>query len=251
MSCILNSTHYIASDYKYGTTAVTKNIIITMSSPSSLLLLFKSLCRSNRGILAQKLGLFDAMAAKHGPDEARRLYAETCPVVLASIGQHVRHSLDHVENAVNAASDADAVGVGDDSSYVVDIHYDLRKRGDVDERDIDAATERIRRIDAAFEKMEMGMQATGNEDSMMILDRKNVNACFMLSGDDDCEFQLPSSVARELGFAAHHAIHHMALIRVMATCDNGIIGLSPQDLPGDFGRAPSTLNFDHSQQQQQ
>jgi hypothetical protein len=65
-----------------------------------------------------------------------------------------------------------------------------------------------------------------------------VQAHFMLSGDGN-EFALPSTIQRELGFCAHHAIHHMAMIRLIA---ENHIGL--KDLPADFGRAPSTVHHD-------
>ena len=64
----------------------------------------------------------------------------------------------------------------------------------------------------------------------------------MLSGDAE-EFQLPSTIERELGFVAHHAIHHMALVKIIAI---HTVGLSPTELPPDFGRAPSTLVHDQT-----
>ena len=66
----------------------------------------------------------------------------------------------------------------------------------------------------------------------------------MLSGDSNEEFVLPSTRSRELVFAAHHAIHHMAIIRIIALGTVG--GLSIDDLPVDFGRAPSTVQYETS-----
>ena len=71
---------------------------------------------------------------------------------------------------------------------------------------------------------------------------KKVDACFMLSGDSAEEFAIPSLLGRELAFAAHHAIHHLALIKIIALGEVG--GLQDTDLPLDFGRAPSTVNHD-------
>lgn len=212
--------------------------------------LFTLLCRANRGILQQKLGLFEAISAKYGPAKTKVLYQQQCPIVKASIGQHVRHSLDHIERAANAASDAVSSSLdsmaSDDNPDWYEIHYDLRKRGDIDEHDIEAATNRIKRVDAVFDHIQ-DYNSSSSSDKVV---NHPVQACFMLSGDSNEEFMLPSTVARELGFAAHHAIHHMALIRVMATTAGGLIELDDSDLPVDFGRAPSTLNFDNSQQQQ-
>jgi hypothetical protein len=65
----------------------------------------------------------------------------------------------------------------------------------------------------------------------------------MLSGDP-MEFQLPSTVERELGFAAHHAIHHLAIVKVIT---QETLQLPQELLPKDFGKAPSTINFESGQ----
>jgi predicted Fe-Mo cluster-binding NifX family protein len=44
-----------------------------------------------------------------------------------------------------------------------------------------------------------------------------------------------------MGFAAHHAIHHMAMVKIIAT---QTVGLSKEELSPDFGRAPSTIVYD-------
>jgi len=190
--------------------------------------------------LRQKLDLFDAMTAKHGMERTRELYREVCPIVGATIGQHVRHSNDHVERAVDAAA---AASLERSSSLALrEIHYDVRERGGADETDIDAATERIRAVDSRLEEL---LKA----DLSFPVEYQDVQACFMLSGSDGTEYRLPSTVGRELGFAAHHAIHHMAMIRVMVT-QNPDVGLSNDDggggggLPRDFGRAPSTVHYE-------
>ena len=67
----------------------------------------------------------------------------------------------------------------------------------------------------------------------------SVDACFMLSGDDESEYSLPSTIAREIGFAAHHAIHHMAMVRIIAE-----INFVDLPLPQGLWKAPSTLNFE-------
>jgi hypothetical protein len=183
--------------------------------------MLSSLCRSNLGILRQKIGLIEALVTKFGAEEAKTIFKATCPIVQASIGQHVRHSMDHLERAAYAASYAEES----------EIHYDLRVRGVVDEHDMDAATSRILRIEAQIEGL------TSNPSYISVMSHP-IKACFMLSGDSEFEYMLPSTVARELGFAAHHAIHHLALVRIIAI---NTVGLSASDLPQDFGRAPSTV----------
>jgi len=44
---------------------------------------------------------------------------------------------------------------------------------------------------------------------------------------------------RELGFTAHHAIHHNKIIKAMARA--GQTGLSLDDLPEDFNKSPKRL----------
>jgi hypothetical protein len=50
-------------------------------------------------------------------------------------------------------------------------------------------------------------------------------------------------VERELGFAVHHAIHHLAMVKIIA---QNTLQLSTKDLPIDFGKAPSTVVFESS-----
>mmetsp|Transcript_2850 Transcript_2850/g.3269 ORF Transcript_2850/g.3269 Transcript_2850/m.3269 type:complete len:94 (+) Transcript_2850:1-282(+) len=68
-----------------------------------------------------------------------------------------------------------------------------------------------------------------------------INASFMLSSDNGEEFNLQSSIGRELGFVAHHAIHHLAMVRIIAI---NTLGLDENELPPNFGKAPSTVNFE-------
>ena len=172
------------------------------SSSGSALSLLTSLCRSNQGILQQKLILIDLLKQKHGDDNAKTVYKDICPTVKASIGQHVRHSMDHLERAtMNAATACSGGGgIGGGAEIVDEIHYDLRRRGGVDEHDIDAAANRIHRVYNAVDELLLHH----SEEGAYNLVNSKVNACFMLSGDSDAEFVIPSTAARELGFAAHH-----------------------------------------------
>lgn len=73
-----------------------------------------------------------------------------------------------------------------------------------------------------------------------------ITSYFNLSADLD-EMGLPSTIGRELGFVAHHAIHHMAMVKIIAV---KTLGIEESELPHGFGRAPSTMIFDeqHSHQ---
>jgi hypothetical protein len=192
--------------------------------------LLTALCRSNQGILRQKLSLMEVVLKQYGTDQAHALFRLTCPIVRASVGQHYRHSLDHLECAIGAATAA-----ATQNADHRDIHYDLRQRGQADEHDWDAALQRIHRVSDAFENLAVSKD-------LVMMDYK-VGACFMLSGDSREEYNLPSTIARELGFAAHHAIHHMAMVRIIAI---HTWGLQDSDVPSDFGRAPSTIHSERA-----
>jgi hypothetical protein len=186
-----------------------------MSPPATM----QALCRANLGILRQKLHLMDVMRTRFGQEQATSLYAQVCPVVQASIGQHVRHSMDHLELAVRIAN----------TTGENELHYDLRKRGGDDENDLVGAEKRILGVVNVLQNL---------EDQEVV--SRPIQAYFMLSGDPQ-EFQLPTTIEREMGFAVHHAIHHMAMVKIIAT---QTVGLSKEELSPDFGRAPSTIVYD-------
>ena len=163
--------------------------------------ILKPLIRSNVAILTQKIALLDLLVARHGISEASDKFARVCPLVGASIGQHYRHSMDHVELAALIASSAAANSDG--ASSVGELHYDLRVRGGTLEKDLHMSRQRIVDVVDVFQSLR-----TENENAVA---KTPVAAYFNLSSDDDSEIGLPSTVGRELGFAAHHAIHHMAM----------------------------------------
>ena len=63
-----------------------------------------------------------------------------------------------------------------------------------------------------------------------------VRICAMVCGEGT-EAEIDSTLLRELWFATHHAIHHNALLKPIASACG-------MDLPAEFGRAPSTVNHD-------
>ncbi len=189
---------------------------------SPLIATIPTLCRANIGILNQKLLLMDVMRTTFGASKSRELFQRVCPIVKATIGQHFRHSMDHIELAAHAAT-----------SDFNEIHYDLRRRGGLDEHDMDHAQ---LRIEQAAETLTQLAQSCGDSSQA-------VQVCFMLSGDPQ-EFLLPSTIARELGFSAHHGIHHMAMVKIIAL---ETIGIPVDALSPDFGKAPSTIVFHNGQ----
>jgi hypothetical protein len=197
------------------------------------------LIRSNIAILTQKIALLDLLVARHGAATAASQFSTPCPIVGASVGQHYRHSMDHVELAALVADSTDKDD-GDDrrARAVEELHYDLRVRGGTLEVDMEISRKRMVDVSAVFHSIAFRSERQAVFEC--ITDRP-IAAYFNLSSDANDEIRLLSTVGRELGFAAHHAIHHMAMVKIIAV---KTLGLNECDLPHGFGRAPSTLLFD-------
>lgn len=191
--------------------------------------ILQPLIRSNIALLNQKIALLDLLVGRYGASLAAIQFTKVCPLVGASIGQHYRHSMDHIELAALLASSSASHSV---SSQVREIHYDLRVRGGTLEKDLGMSRQRMVDVVDVFKSLQ-----TGNESVMAT----PLVAHFNLSADSDAEIALPSTIGRELGFAAHHAIHHLAMVKIIAV---KTLCLDECDLPLGFGRAPSTLLFD-------
>ncbi len=199
-----------------------------------------SLIRSNQGILEQKLSLIKHLQAKHGLKKTGELFTKSCPIAGATIGAHYRHSMDHMELATLVASASGMQYLADvdmektsTPQDIVTLNYDLRVRGGTLERDVNEAT---KRIDSLWQILEE-MKAIENEN----IPDNEVNASFMLSSSSGTEFKLKSTIGRELGFAAHHAIHHLAMVKIIAT---QTLGMGEDEFHPDFGKAPSTIQFE-------
>lgn len=136
-------------------------------------------------------------------------YADPRPAFMhASVGQHVRHTLDHFSKLI------DGVGVG-----LID--YDARVRGTTEETDRAAARALIAGLRAELVSMDESL-----------LD-KSVQVRAKMTADADPVTE-PSSVGRELVFLVSHTVHHHALIRTMVEPEG-------RALPDGFGYAPSTI----------
>lgn len=141
------------------------------------------------------------------------VYSKPCAEFFGgTIGQHVRHAMDHF-----------AAPVHEGSAGVID--YDHRERGTTVETDPRAAAAELRSLRRQFEQLDERAAA------------RAVRVRVMLSGDGR-EVELVSTLARELAFAAHHAVHHHAMIAAIAQRH----GVTP---PAEFGKAPSTINHEH------
>ncbi len=126
----------------------------------------------------------------------------------STVGQHVRHALDHFEAA--------CAGLADEV-----IVYDRRERGTAVETSRGAALEMIDRLSS-----QIGSVCPTSAS-------RSVRVEVMLSAGGD-EAVLESTLARELAFAAHHAVHHHAMMASLGV----EMGVTP---PSGFGKAPATL----------
>ena len=136
-------------------------------------------------------------------------YAGLMPVLSNnSIGQHLRHVIEMYECLIE----------GYDSGL---INYEKRKRQQLIENSTEAAIMSIKSIVEALSQL---------EDKLLELE-----LCFDVSNDET--IRLSTNYHRELAYNIEHTIHHMALIRI------GLKEIGFQNIPTNFGIAPSTVKF--------
>jgi hypothetical protein len=139
-------------------------------------------------------------------------YTTPCAIMYdATIGQHVRHALDHFIAALAALDGAT-------------IDYDHRARDTAIERD---PAEAVRAIDGVLTALRTAPPAAA--------DRPVAVRVMLTAQGEECE--LASTLGREIAFAAHHAVHHNAMMSTIALS----IGVA---VPPGFGKAPSTLDHE-------
>jgi hypothetical protein len=137
-------------------------------------------------------------------------YTRKIPIAFdASIGGHYRHCLDHFRALLTGA----AAG---------DLNYDQRERGTLIETDRFAALNATRALREGFEKLTPDCVLRP-----LVVTSQTSQAT---SDSQECS----STVGREIMYSVAHAVHHYALIGIMAR----LMGLT---LPEGFGVAPSTL----------
>lgn len=137
---------------------------------------------------------------------------ESKTIAGGTLGKHVRHVVDHFAAAVGAYERGEI------------IDYDHR------ERNVPMETDRRAALDA-INDVRMQIACLGPRQLS-----EPVQVRVMLTGDG-ADADLSSTLARELFFATHHAIHHHAMMKAIA-CEFGF------DAACEFGKAPSTLNYE-------
>lgn len=197
----------------------------------------KALSRANSDLLSHQIELLDTLLEHKHAGGANKVFTTKCPIADTTVGQQVRHSLDHLERVA-----LDGLRIVRDNETPADLHYDVRDR-EVCERDVFEARERASFIRDILDGVSTTCERMG-EGKCSLDGKKKLEVYFTLplDGREDTEFPLSSTLERELGFACHHAIHHNNIIRIIAAV--GKTGLSTDDLPAGFGRTPSALILD-------
>ena len=154
--------------------------------------------------LSRLLAELERLLIEVDPDTYRARFA---PGVSGSIGEHVRHCLDHVTALLSA-------------SQAATLSYDRRQRGTAVESEPLAAMRQIAEC----------RRVLGSWCGRSLDDPIRVSSLVSTSGDAVIGW---STLGRELAFVLSHTIHHQALIALLLA----IRGL---DVPDRFGYAPST-----------
>lgn len=127
------------------------------------------------------------------------------PAFQSSIGAHYRHIIEHYQ-CFFSQFDANKV-----------INYDARQRNIQIETDIEFALQQLRLIRSRL----VGFSCD---------DKREV-----LVSDDHCDYQMRSSLSRELMFLIGHSEHHSAMIAAM-------LRISGCGVDDQFGVANATIN---------
>ncbi|WP_048692103.1 DinB family protein [Catenovulum maritimum] len=132
----------------------------------------------------------------------------------SSIGAHTRHIIDHFR-VIKSALDSD--------SLIVD--YEDRDRGNSIETDKDSALKALEFLSSWLNELKIEKL---NQECVVRAEVSNADSCIT-----NCR----STIAREIMFAASHAVHHYALMK------NLIADIQLISAPNNFGVAPSTVQF--------
>jgi uncharacterized damage-inducible protein DinB len=161
-------------------------------------IMFTSLIASNITLLGQAR---EAVAALH-----REQYAQAPQGFHSSIGQHIRHILDHYQSLLHTQGD------------IVD--YERRERNTPVESDPMAALAQITQV----------------SNQLFQLPARRLHLQIEACHADAQNTTAQTSTERELMFVLSHTVHHFAIIGIYLR----VLGISA---PADFGVAPSTLRF--------
>mmetsp|Transcript_32051 Transcript_32051/g.39464 ORF Transcript_32051/g.39464 Transcript_32051/m.39464 type:complete len:130 (-) Transcript_32051:444-833(-) len=109
--------------------------------------------------------------------------------------------------------------------------YDERKRNVAMEQDVQKGVEAFRECSGLLTRLEE-----------FDISHMKISPMFQI-GQADQVSEFDSTLKRELWFCAHHAIHHNAMILMIANLisDETERNMMLSSFPGDFGLAPATI----------
>ena len=163
--------------------------------------------------LTQACALLDQCHEFLGALDAEQYTLPSSRMMGSTIGQHVRHTLDHYAAALTALS-----------GEIID--YDHRQRDTPVENDLEVALDTVVKLRTDLERVPEGKLG-------------DVVRLRVMLDAEGSEIELGSTLARELAFSTHHAIHHCAMIASIAW-EQGV------GCPEGFGKAPSTRNYERT-----
>lgn len=164
--------------------------------------MFTSLIASNISLLGQAR---QAVASLSEPQ-----YANAPEGFHSSVGQHIRHILDHYRSLLNPQGDL--------------VDYEKRERNTAVQTDPAAALIHISQVSQQL--FELPARRL----------RLQIEGCHAQA----CVRTAETSTERELMFVLSHTVHHFAIIGIYLR----VLGIAA---PADFGVAPSTLRFQEQQ----
>lgn len=181
---------------------------------------FKHVIRGNIEAIHQGLDLISALS-----DEQYVHIAS--PYVSSSIGMHFRHVVDMYS----------ALMANDSRQQVTDIiDYDSRRRGALIEERRDIAIKELRSLEHWIMHLADAESALCDADVIEKQKQQSISVKSEVTLSDSHSVIVESSLIRELIFVSSHAVHHYALIGVIAK-------LQGVALSGSLGIAPATATF--------
>ena len=181
---------------------------------------FKHVIRGNIEAIHQGIDLISSLS-----DEQYVHIAS--PYVSSSIGAHFRHVVD-MYNAL-MVNDANKQTAG-----IVD--YDVRRRGALIEERRDVALEELQSLERWIMQLVDNMPESCDVDVPTKQKCQSILVKNEVTLSDSHSVIVESSLVRELIFVGSHAVHHYALIQVIAKLQ-GVV------LSGSLGVAPATATF--------
>eukprot|EP01038_Epipyxis_sp_PR26KG_P006086 gene6086-8388_t len=158
----------------------------------------------------------------------------------ASIGSHIRHSLDHTRKIIELFSDKandDSLNMCQQPSNISNdavtientiIDYDSRERNTLIETNKKEAIIVVENLIKLIPSIDM---------------TRIVYVKFMGNSKTFSYYTIPSTVMRELSFTSHHAVHHLSIVRLMMNSLN--YSFIDNEENGNIGIAVSTIKNNH------